>query len=66
MMNSRPFVAQTEVVGDSPGSPANNGKTVVDMAKCHFGDTFQSPFFWMFLGIVGTIAVQCYLKGRKS
>ncbi len=52
----------TEDFSADPVAP----KTEYDLAPCSFGgETFRNPFFWILVGVAGTVAIQ-YLLAKTS
>ena len=38
----------------------------IDLRRVSVGrDTFANPFFWIFVGVMGTIAIQYMMRPRK-
>lgn len=55
-------VYETETIDADPATPARE----YDLAPVTFGgDTFRNPFFWIFVGVAGTLAIQ-YIMTRKK
>lgn len=46
------------------GSPA--GRPAIDLAPVCFRGTFTNPCFWLLVGVIGTLAAQYILSGRKK
>ena len=58
-----PKVYDTETIDADP-APAPTRE--YDLAPVTFGsDTFRNPFFWIFVGVAGTLAIQ-YIMTRKK
>lgn len=53
----------TEDFAADPAPPARD----YDLAPVTFGtDTFRNPFFWILVGVAGTMAVQYILSKRSK
>lgn len=44
----------------------NDQRPTVNLAPVKFGETFTHPCFWIIIGIVGTLACQCFLDSRRE
>lgn len=56
-------VYDTEPLDADPATPTARD---YDLAPVTFGgDTFRNPFFWIFVGVAGTLAIQ-YIMTRKK
>lgn len=58
-----------DVVGDDDGpdvTPCSTPRTRVDLAPCNFAGTFRNPCFWVLVGVLGTIAFQYVMAGKKG
>lgn len=41
-------------------------RQIVGMAPTSFANTFQNPFFWVLIGVVGTLAMQYVMAGAAK
>lgn len=58
-----PKVYDTETLDADAAAPARD----YDLAPVTFGgETFRNPFFWILVGVAGTLAMQYVLSKRKS
>lgn len=58
-----PKVYDTETLDADTAAPARD----YDLAPVTFGgETFRNPFFWILVGVAGTLAMQYVLSKRKS
>ena len=58
-----PKVYDTETLDADTAATARD----YDLAPVTFGgETFRNPFFWILVGVAGTLAMQYVLSKRKS